>query len=460
MQRACDIRLEAGYLICQGVDRETARSVPGLRWDPEAKHWRGEARLYRDLVLNCRDQGLAVQDRCRSYQTIELTLQQPLVPRPHQQQAIQAWAKDGYRGVVAMPTGAGKTIFAIMAMHLVKRPTLVVVPTIDLLHQWVTVLNKYFGVAIGVLGDGKREVLPITVATYDSAAMMIGEYSSQFGLLICDECHHLPAEIYQNIARHAIAPFRLGLSATVERPDGREELLYNLMGDKVFEIRIDQMRGAVLAPYDVVNIQVPLTDEEHEAYKQARDIYLRFIKKEKIAMNAPNGWQDFIFRAARSPEGRQALQAHRAQKRIAQWAHLKIQELWRIINEHRDDRIIVFTDDNALAYRIGQMMLLPVLTHKTKMAERKEFLQKFRNGDYQVIVTSKVLNEGVDVPEASVAVVVSGSAGVREHVQRLGRILRHAPEKRAVLYELVAKDTSEQAVNWRRKQHHAYQRHH
>ena len=100
-----------------------------------------------------------------------------------------------------------------------------------------------------------------------------------------------------------------------------------------------------------------------------------------------------------------------------------------------------------------------MLTHHTKAAERKEFLDLFRQGKYPVLVTSKVLNEGVDVPQASVGIIVSGSGSVREHVQRLGRILRHAPDKpQAILYELISANTSEESISARRREHDAYQK--
>jgi len=111
-----------------------------------------------------------------------------------------------------------------------------------------------------------------------------------------------------------------------------------------------------------------------------------------------------------------------------------------------------------MAYRLGRRFLLPVLTHQTKVKERKAFLDAFRAGDYRILVTSKVLNEGVDVPEANVAIVVSGSGSIREHVQRLGRVLRARPGKRATLYELIARDTGEYYINERRRQHRAYER--
>ena len=134
--------------------------------------------------------------------------------------------------------------------------------------------------------------------------------------------------------------------------------------------------------------------------------------------------------------------------------------LWELLNTHRNERILIFTDDNATAYEIGQRFFLPVLTHLTRMPERKALLDRFRSGELPYLVTSKVLNEGVDVPEAAIGIVVSGSGSVREHVQRLGRILRKTAGKAAILYELISEDTSEERTGERRRKHSAYERTH
>ena len=130
--------------------------------------------------------------------------------------------------------------------------------------------------------------------------------------------------------------------------------------------------------------------------------------------------------------------------------------VWDLLRRHAGERIIIFTADNAAAYELGRRYLLPVLTHHTKSAERKQMLENFRTGDCPVLVSSKVLNEGVDVPEANIGIIVSGGSSVREHVQRLGRILRARPGKKAVLYELVNSATSELGVLNRRREHRAY----
>ncbi len=203
-----------------------------------------------------------------------------------------------------------------------------------------------------------------------------------------------------------------------------------------------------------------MSEKERAAYDQARELYLNFIRKNGIQISTPLGWQNFIMLSARSPSGKIAMQAYQTQKKLAQAAQGKLYYLWQIIRDHTAERMIVFTDNNHFAYFLGRTFLLPVLTHHTKAAERKRMLDEFKSGAINILITSKVLNEGVDVPEASVAVIMSGSATVREHVQRLGRILRHREGKQAILYELIAKDTSEKYVDIRRRQHDAYKRPH
>jgi len=434
------------------------------RWfvfDERTKQFRAEARHYRDIVTALRDKRIVFTDNARGYERLPLGLTElpQISPRPHQAEALAAWQNHGMRGVVQLPTGAGKTILAVMCIRLAQRPVLVVVPTIDLVLQWQKVLSQFLpGISVGALGGGAREITAVTVSTFDSAVIFAESLGSKFGLLVVDECHHLPAPHYQMIARMSIAPFRLGLSATVDRVDGGEATIFDLLGPLVYEARINEIQGGVLSPYDVVKIEVDLTAAESDAYAEARRVYTDFVRRAGVNFSGGSGWAEFVWKSSRLPGGRDAMRAWREQKRLAQAAAAKLDELWKILREHHDERVIVFTNDNELAYRIGREFMLPVLTHQTKLVERRAFLDAFRSGECPVLVTSKVLNEGVDVPEASVGVVVSGSGGVREHVQRLGRILRHQPGKRATLYELVASGTSELRTLARRRQHHAYQR--
>lgn len=460
-ERDIVIGYEQGSLVIDGWNDLYRQHCQDVVYDSRTKEHRAPAYRYRDLVTQLIAEKLPFQDKARNYEIIDASLKKDIIPRSHQSKALQAWEEAGYRGLVSLPTGAGKTILAVLCIAKVARSSLIVVPTIDLLNQWRSVLRGFFNLEVGAYGGGEKNLKPLTVATYDSARLIIENCGDRFGFLVFDECHHLPAPFYQGIAFASLAPYRIGLSATLERADGGECVLYDLLGPLAYASEIkDMAQGGVLAPYDVVSLEVELSSKEREQYDKQRAVYLNFVKKNGINFSQADGWKQFIIRSSRSEEGRKAMAAYREQKRLAQAASGKLQRVWELINAHGNEATIIFTDDNAMAYLLGHTFVLPVLTHKTKAKERKRMLTAFREGELKVLVTSKVLNEGVDVPEARVGVIVSGSGAVREHVQRLGRILRHSPGKRAVLYELVAKNTSEQNVNFRRRQHSAYQRSH
>jgi superfamily II DNA or RNA helicase len=142
--------------------------------------------------------------------------------------------------------------------------------------------------------------------------------------------------------------------------------------------------------------------------------------------------------------------AYRESKRIALGTDSKLRVLAELLRRHRRERVLIFTAENEMVYRISRRFLIPSITHETGIKERRAWLEDFNAGTVLALATSKVLNEGVNIPEASVAVVLSGSGSTREHVQRLGRILRKAPGKEAVLYEVVTQDTTEEHISRRR----------
>jgi superfamily II DNA or RNA helicase len=343
-----------------------------------------------------------------------------------------------------------------MAIDMKRRSTLVVAPTLDLVRQWYDLLGATFGGEIGLVGGGEHDVQPITVTTYDSAHLHMEHLGARFGLVVFDECHHLPSAAYALAARACLAPFRLGLTATPERADGRDADLSTLIGPVVYRKDIVELSGDYLAEYDVERIAIALSNEERAEYDAERAIYRGFVSSQGIRMSSPAGWGEFIMRSAQSEEGRRAMLAYRRQRTLAFAAPGKLEYLERLLQEHSKGRSIVFTEDNATAYAISRRFLVPVITHQTKVKERSAILAALADGSYGAVVTSKVLNEGVDVPDASVAIVISGSGSVREHVQRLGRILRKKDGKRAVLYELVTAATSEEHTSERRREHDAY----
>lgn len=453
-----NIRFDRGTLLVQASPDRVLPIIKFLKYDERVKLYRVPGYRYAPFIRALIENGVPYEDEAKAFSPLALEMQSEFTPRPHQAAAMRNWIDGGGRGLVVMPTGSGKTYMAAMAIARIKRPTLVVVPTIDLMQQWSSVLERLFGCKTGLLGGGSREILPLTVTTYDSAVLNMEFIGNRFGLIIFDECHHLPGPMNRTAAQMALAPWRLGLTATPEREDDGEEVLRELVGPLAYRIDIDELEGDVLAPYRTVRLELPLDEDEQNQYQLANTLYKEFLKSHGIMFEQKSDWNKFIGLCARSETGRNAFQAYLTQRRIARAGRSKFRKTWELIAEHRGERIIIFTADNETAYRLGEEFLLPVITHRTKVAERKEMLDLFRSGDYPVLVTSKVLNEGVDVPEAGVGIVLSGSASIREHVQRLGRILRAADGKKAVLYELVSLGTSEMSVSRRRREHRAYRR--
>ncbi|OGQ26570.1 MAG: helicase [Deltaproteobacteria bacterium RBG_16_71_12] len=450
----------AGTLELRGLE-DDAGMPPGCAWDERDACHRAPACRYAELVLWARDRGLAFEDRARRYQELAHGARGLPPSRPFQAEALDAWRKARGRGVVVLPTGAGKTHVALRAIDDRRRSALVVAPTLDLVRQWHELLTASFGGTdgngeVGVLGGGQHEIRPLTVTTYDSAWAHMEHLGARFGLVVFDEVHHLCAEAYAQAARLCLAPYRLGLTATPERADGREALLDELVGPVVYRKEIDELEGEWLAEYDVVRLEVVLSEADRAAYDAAHAEYRAFVQKSGVRLSSPQGWGELVKRAARSAEGRSALAAHRRQRALSFAAPQKLDELERLLERHRGARTLVFTDDNATAYAIARRFLVPVITHQTKVRERSALLKAFSDGALPVLATSRVLNEGIDVPEAQVAVIVSGTGSVREHVQRLGRVLRRREGKRAVLYELVTADTGEAFTSERRRDHVAY----
>ncbi len=451
-------------VLSLAFDRGTlvARNVPppGLpppwAYDDRIDAWRAPAMAYRDLVVKLVRDKVSFEDQARRYETLRLQHLGTRVPHPYQKAALEAWVGAGKRGVVVLPTGAGKAFVAELALARVQRSTLVVVPTIDLLNQWYDVLSSAFDTEIGLLGGGHHEVRPVTVTTYDSAYLHLDRYGDRFGLLVFDECHHLPGHTYAMAAEWAIAPFRLGLTATPERADGAHVALNTLVGPVAHTVDVKDLAGAYLADYQIVRLDVHMRPEEFEVYQRARATYRAFVQRNGIRMGSPDGFRRFLFLASRSAQGRAAYQAFRTSRKVALAPAAKLDVLQRLLVRHRSDRMILFTHENDMVYDISRRFLIPAITHRTHTKERREILQRFRDGTYRVIATSRVLNEGVDVPAANVGVILSGSASVREHVQRLGRLLRRDGAKEAILYEMVTRGSLEEHVSERRRDHRAY----
>jgi superfamily II DNA or RNA helicase len=377
-----------------------------------------------------------------------------LEPRPYQHEAFTRWLAEGSAGVVVLPTGAGKTLVAAMALHETRLWTLVIVPTLDLLKQWRDALASSLTLnadVIGIFGGGGKELKPITIITYDSA-VLYPRLLRHFGLLIFDECHHLPAPTYRFIAQSAFTPLRLGLSATPERSDMAHGDLENLIGPEVYRrLPAELTKGRYLAHYHQVCLTIALSSEDQARYNEQRRVYHSFLQRRHIVIHSPEEFQQkLIFLSARDPEARRAMSAWRQARTLAMNAPAKYAEIERLLHLHAHDQVLLFSEFNPVVDEISHRFCLPSITYKTPTEERRTILERFRSGQYSKLVTGRVLNEGVDVPDCRVAIIVSGNSTRREYIQRLGRILR-PKSGQAILYELVTSSTIEEDMANRRR---------
>jgi superfamily II DNA or RNA helicase len=250
-----------------------------------------------------------------------------------------------------------------------------------------------------------------------------------------------------------ISPYRLGLTATYERADGKHKTLKELLGTVVYREEVNELAGEYLSEYETIHLGVELTGDEREQYDEEYGIYRDYVDSHDFDLWKENGYAEFLKRTSYDPQGRRALIAKQRAETIARTAEKKLDTLDTLLKRHYDDRTIIFTANNEFAYDISQEFVVPCITHQTETDERTEILERFRTGEYSMLATSQVLDEGIDVPAANVGIILSGSASKRQYAQRLGRILRPTDDRQpARLYEIIAEDTMETYVSEQRRQ--------
>ena len=439
------LTFEKGTIQIQGDIR-----VPNSTWDDRTKTFRAMALYYRDIIDFLQKSGFDFRDDVLNLLPCP-ELQSSVVLRDYQNQALDAWTANGNRGIIVLATGSGKTVIGIKAISLLNTPTLVVAPTLDLVDQWRTRLKKEFKIEVGMLGGGEWDIKALTVSTYDSAYIHADKLGNRFGLIIFDEVHHLPAAGYRNIAEMFAAPYRMGLTATFEREDRLHEELNRLVGGKVFEKNVKDLTGTHLSPFRLEKITVDLTEDEKEEYEKNQKVFSDYLSRIKLTIRGPADFQKLVMRSGRDPGARRALLARNRARDISYNSISKIGKLSEILKKHNDGKIFIFTEHNKLVHIISKQFLIPSITYRTAGKERSETLDRFRSGVYRAVVTSKVLDEGIDVPDADVGIILSGTGSERALIQRLGRILRKKEGKEAVLYEIVSAETSEVNTARRRK---------
>jgi len=337
--------------------------------------------------------------------------------RGYQRDAAESFWHGG-SGVVVLPCGAGKTIVGAAAMAHAAATTLILVTNTVSAHQWKQELLKRTSLTEDEIGEytgTKKQIRPVTIATYQvMTTRRKGVYTHlelfdarDWGLVLYDEVHLLPAPIFRMTADLQTRR-RLGLTATLVREDGREGDVFSLIGPKRYDAPWKEMEAqGWIAPADCVEVRVTLTDSERLAYATAEQ-------------------EDRYRFCATTPTKSSVVQA--------------------LVERHRGEQTLVIGQYIDQLDELGERLDAPVIKGETKIKERERLFDAFRTGEISVLIVSKVANFSIDLPEAAVAVQVSGTFGSRqEEAQRLGRVLRpKASGKGARFYSVVARDTLDQ----------------
>lgn len=360
----------------------------------------------------------------------ETTLEgRPFTLRPYQTEAAsvfwQEGARSGGHGVIVLPCGAGKTIVGLAAMALVGRTTLILATNVTSARQWRReILDKttLTEEQIGEYSGAVKDIRPVTVATYQVLtwrAKKSGPFphfkvfnERDWGLIVHDEVHLLPAPVFR-VTADLQARRRLGLTATLVREDGHEDDVFTLIGPKRYD--------------------VPWKELEKQGYiaeAECREVHVELPQPLRIE---------------------HAVAEQRQKHRLAAENPAKADVVEALVKRHHDDSVLVIGQYLSQLRHLGERLGAPLITGEVPQSERDELYDRFRRGELKLLIVSKVANFAIDLPDANVAIQVSGSFGSRqEEAQRLGRILR-PKKKQAVLYSLVTRDTVEQDYAFNRR---------
>lgn len=403
-------------------------------------HW------YQAILRQAETSGIHLIDKASKFATIRFERHaESLDPFDFQLEAIKAWETSGRRGTIVLPTGAGKSymtrlLIAMLGVRDALCSTLIIVPTRILLYQWHTQLQQAFRQPIGIVGDDMLDLRPITVATYASARIQMSWFGDRWKLIVFDEVHRkLSGGPSGNAARFSLAPFRLGLTATPI--DAERRVLDELVGPVIYSRTTEEMiERDVLSVYRRLTVHCNPSAEEARTYFELRRPMDNFWHEAKNAHRIKgNDW--FIREQRLRPDAaalalRSVLRAHRYWGSISS-RFLRLRE---ILRRHVHDRVLIFVDSRAVAYEISRQLLIPPITADIGADERELYLSAFSEGRCRVLVTARALEEGVDLPNANVAVILAGRKSRQgdtvQYIQRRGRILRKRAGKLAVVYEI------------------------
>ncbi|MEM1665149.1 MAG: DEAD/DEAH box helicase [Zestosphaera sp.] len=423
-----------------------------LKYDKVGKYFYTHPFKYHELKKVLTSLGFSVNDLTGLKDSIPLPVKISFRGnlREYQLEALNAWLGNSGRGIIALPTGSGKTHIGIAAISKINEATLIITYTKEQLLQWEKFIKTFTDIPLSHIGlyySREKKISSVTLATYQTAFKYIEKLAPYFNLLIIDEVHHLPAEKFKHIAITSPAKYRLGLSATPYREDGKHTELFPLMGGVVYYKTTQELaEKGFLAKFKIETIKVDLKSDERKEYLKLRKQFRELV-----------GGLDFktLVDLAKRGDARaiRALEIHSEILKILSMSESKLEKVKEIVERELNEgkKIIVFAHYVTLAEKIADVLGAYLLTGEMEEAKRRSILDQFRKAERGVLVVTTVGDEGLDIPDASVGVLVAGTGSRRQFIQRLGRLLRPKPGKEAILYEIVVRGSSEEFQAKKRK---------
>jgi superfamily II DNA or RNA helicase len=366
---------------------------------------RGTIKIIRQELLRC-DHDITIVDKRTTGYDLDIRLTDEIIPRDYQQEAIEQIQKQ-IQGTIILPCGTGKTKLAVLAILAIKKSTLVIVPTKEIMSQWTDDVRNILGYEAGNVGDGKKDFQPITIAILNSLDTLESyDELSQFGLILHDECHRSCAKTNQRVLSFAPAKYRIGLTATRIREDHLEKLIDWTFGDVIFERHVQEMvaKKWLMMP-ELVNVKTDFTFDYHGPDEKRIEALSQAIVQDTPRMNL-------------------------------------VRDLIKTQHEDPKRSILVLANRKEYCHRIKESLeadgLDPlVVTGETPKKPRKKAIEQVRNGSRRILIATSLADEGMDIPRLSDVILAFPESARARTIQRIGRVMRPVEGKYPMLFDIV-----------------------
>ena len=350
-----DISFKGTDLLIRNIPLESASHLlPNINFiqDSHAKGIRCSPIDFLKIYEKITENHIPIKLRFSTDYSLPCTLHPTFQLRDYQKKAMQAWQHASNRGMIILPTGAGKSHIGLFTITLIQKRTLIVVPTIELMEQWHQRICTSFKLdsnkvplkeLFGRFGGNHKNIRPITITTYNSGYLYLKKFQNYFGLLIFDEVHHLAGKKFRKIAEGTIAQARMGLTATLQESDDLYSILSKIVGPIVYQESKEVLtESGNLAKFEHRKVRVKLLPEIYKNYLDEQMIYKTYLKKFGFQSNA---FQQMIFRANRDPGAKRAIIAYNRARKISFNAENKINAIQNLFSHHPKDRILLFCEN-------------------------------------------------------------------------------------------------------------------